>query len=222
MVIVGEIHIKECNTKAVRLRFFLKRSWRVKYMKHYLTLCGLFLTLMATGCAPALIGAGAAGGYKVATDERNADGMWDDSAITTKVKNKLLKDHITTAFQIDVDTLEGKVFLTGVVETEQESERAVEIAKNVPGAKKVTNNLQIGERTFGQSVDDTVTGSRIKAKLIVEPGIRSLNIDVDVYNGVVTLRGIVDSSDQRKTAIEIAQSTSGAVRIVDNIKVKNH
>jgi hyperosmotically inducible protein len=177
---------------------------------------------MATGCAPALIGAGAAGGYKVATDERNADGMWDDSAITTKVKTELLKDPMTTAFQIDVDTLEGKVFLTGVVETEQESERAVEIAKNVPGAKKVTNNLQIGERTFGQSVDDTVTGSRIKAKLIVEPGIRSLNIDVDVYNGVVTLRGIVDSSDQRKTAIEIAQSTSGAVRIVDNIKVKNH
>jgi hyperosmotically inducible protein len=109
-----------------------------------------------------------------------------------------------------------------VVETEQESERAVEIAKSVQGAKKVTNNLQIGERTFGQSVDDTVTGSRIKAKLIVEPGIRSLNIDVDVYNGVVTLTGIVDSSDQRKRAIEIARSTSGAVRIVAYIKVKNH
>jgi len=194
----------------------------MKPMKHYLTLCVLFLTLMATGCATALIGAGATGGYKVATDERNASGMWDDSAITTKVKAKLLKDHHTTAFQMDVDTLEGNVFLTGVVETKEESRRAVEIAKSVPGVRKVTNNLQIGERTFGQSVDDTVTGSRIKAKLIVEPGIRSLNIDVDVYNGVVTLTGIVDSSDQRKRAIEIARSTSGAVRIVAYIKVKNH
>ncbi|MEE9120359.1 MAG: BON domain-containing protein [Syntrophobacteria bacterium] len=222
MVIVGEIHIKECSTKAVRLRFFLQRSWGMKPMKHYLTLCGLFLTLMATGCATALIGAGATGGYKVATDERNASGMWDDSAITTKVKAKLLKDPHTTAFQMDVDTLEGNVFLTGVVETKEESRRAVEIAKSVPGVRKVTNNLQIGERTFGQSVDDTVTGSRIKAKLILEPGIRSLNIDVDVYNGVVTLTGIVDSSDQRKRAIEIARSTSGAVRIVDYIKVNNH
>ena len=205
-----------------RLVLFILRLHRVKSMKQYSILCGLFLALMATGCAAALIGAGATGGYKVATDERNADGMWDDSAITTKVKNKLLKDHTTTAMQIDVDTLEGNVFLTGVVETEQESKRAVEIAKNVPGVKKVTNNLQIGERTFGQSVDDTVTGSRIKAKLVVEPGIRSLNIDVDVHNGVVTLTGIVNSSEQRKRAIEIAQSTIGAVRIVDNIKVINH
>ncbi|MBW1982237.1 MAG: BON domain-containing protein [Deltaproteobacteria bacterium] len=191
-------------------------------MKHCLVLCGLFLTLMTAGCAVALVGAGAAGGYKVATDERNADGMWDDLAITTKVKNELLKDPVTKAFQIDVDTLEGKVLLAGVVETKVESRRAVEIARSVPGVRKVTSNLQIGERTLGQSVDDTVTGSRIKAKLIAEPGIRALNIDVDVYNGVVILTGIVDSTKQRKRAIEIARSTSGVVRIVDNIKVKNH
>jgi hyperosmotically inducible protein len=177
---------------------------------------------MATGCAAVLIGTGATGGYKVATDERDADGIWDDSAITSKVKTELSKDPYTTAYQIDVDTLDRHVFLIGVVETKEESKRAGEIAKNVLGVRKVTNNLQIGKRTFGQSVDDTVIGSRVKGKLVVEPEIRSLNIDVDVYNGVVTLTGIVDSNDQRKRAIEIARSTSGVVRIVSNIKVKSH
>jgi osmotically-inducible protein OsmY len=43
---------------------------------------------------------------------------------------------------------------------------------------------------------------------------------VDVNNGVVTLTGIVASTDQRKRVIEIAHSSSEAVRIVDNIKVK--
>jgi hyperosmotically inducible protein len=148
--------------------------------------------------------------------------MWADSTITSKVKTELLKDPLTTAFQIDVDTLEGNVYLIGVVETEEESKRAFEIAKSVPGVRKVTNNLQIGKRTFGQSMDDTVTGSRIKAKLVLEPGIKSLNIDVDVHNGIVTLTGIVNFSDQRKRAIEIARSTSGTVKIVDNIKVKDH
>ena len=191
-------------------------------MKYPLALCGLCLLLTATGCATALVGAGATGGYKVATDERNAGGMWDDSAITSKIKSELLNDPLTTAFQIDVDTLEGNVFLTGVVETKEESKRAVEIARNVSGVKKITNNLQIGKITFKQSVDDTFTGSRIKAKLILEPGIRSLNIDVDVHNGVVTLTGIVDTSDQRKRAIEITRRTSGTVRVVDNLKVKDH
>jgi hyperosmotically inducible protein len=189
-------------------------------MKHYLTLFWVFFTLTVTGCAAAVVGAGATGGYKVATDEREAGGIWDDAEITSKINAELLKDPLTTATQIDVDTLEGNVFLAGVVETEQESERAVEIAGSVPSVKKVTNNLQIGERTFGQSVDDTVTGSRIKAKLIIEPGIRSLNIDVDVHNGVVTLTGIVDSNGQRKRVIEIAQSTFGTVRIVDNLRFK--
>ncbi len=194
----------------------------MKSVKYPLALCGLCLLLTATGCATALVGAGATGGYKVATDERNAGGMWDDSAITSKIKSELLNDPLTTAFQIDVDTLEGNVFLTGVVETKEESKRAVEIARNVSGVKKITNNLQIGKITFKQSVDDTFTGSRIKAKLILEPGIRSLNIDVDVHNGVVTLTGIVDTSDQRKRAIEITRRTSGTVRVVDNLKVKDH
>ena len=194
----------------------------MKSVKYSLTLCGLCLLLTATGgCATALIGVGATGGYKVATDERNAGGMWEDSAITSKVKSELLNDPLTTAFQIDVDTLEGNVFLTGVVETKEESKRASEIAGSVSGVRQVTNNLQIGKITFGQSIDDTVTGSRIKAKLVLEPDIRSLNIDVDVHNGVVTLTGIVDSSDQRKRALEITRRTSGTVRVVDHLKVKN-
>ena len=64
-------------------------------------------------------------------------------------------------------------------------------------------------------------GSKIKAKLIGEPGIRSLNIDVDVNKGVVTLTGIVKFKYQKERAIEIARSTSGTINVVDNIRVKN-
>jgi hyperosmotically inducible protein len=189
-------------------------------MKQYLTLCGLFLTLMATGCAAVLVGAGATGGYKAASDERSVGDILDDTALTSKINAELLQDPITKAHRIDVDTLEGNVILTGVVYTEEESNRAEVIAASIPGVRSVKNDLQVGSRTFGQAIDDTVIGSKIKGKLITEPGIRSLNIDVDVNNGVVTLTGIVASTDQRKRVIEIAHSSSEAVRIVDNIKVK--
>jgi hyperosmotically inducible protein len=188
-------------------------------MKPYLIFCALLLLFTVTGCAPAVIGAGATGAYKAGTDERSVGRMWDDSAITTKINAELLKDPLTKARKIDVDTLQGEVILTGVVETQEASKRAVEIARQVPGVKRVKNNLQVGSKSFGQAIDDKVIGSKIKGKLLKEPGIRSLNIDVDVHNGVVSLTGTVDSQHQKARVMEIASTTSGTVNVIDNIKV---
>lgn len=188
-------------------------------MKPYLTLCGFLLLLTATGCAPAVIGAGATGVYKAGTDERSVGRMWDDSAITTKINAELVKDPVTKARKIDVDTLQGEVILSGVVESEEASKRAVEIAKKVPGVKTVKNDLQVGSKSIGRAIDDKVIGSKIKAKLLKEPGIRSLNIDVDVNNGVVSLTGSVDSKDQKDRVMEIARTTSGTVKLIDNIRI---
>ena len=190
-------------------------------MRQGMMLFGFLLFLGTAGCAPAVIGAGVTGAYSVGTDERTVGQMWDDAAITTEINTKLVKDPVTKARKIDVDTLHGMVTLTGVVETEAESERAVQIARNVPGVKKLRNNLQVGSKTFRQALDDKVIGSKIKAKLVAEPEIRSLNIDVDVNNGVVTLTGIVKSEDHKNRVLAIARTTSGTVGVVDNIKVKN-
>jgi len=189
-------------------------------MKRYLSLFGILFLLMCNGCVPALIGAGAAGGYKVGTDERSVGKMWDDAAITAKINAALISDPVVKARQIDVDTVEKVVILTGVVETEKEVERAIEIARKVPYVKEVRNYLQVGKKTLGQSVDDKVLGTKIKARLIGEKDIRSLNIDVDVNMSVVTLTGVVENENQKERALKIARTTSGTVKVIDNIRVK--
>ena len=57
-------------------------------------------------------------------------------------------------------------------------------------------------------------------KLIAEPEVRSMNIDVDVYLGVVTLSGIVSTKYQKDRAINISRSTDGAIKVIDNLKVR--
>jgi hyperosmotically inducible protein len=146
--------------------------------------------------------------------------MVDDSTITTRVKHAMMRDKIVKARQIDVDTIGGHVTLTGAVATRNEAKRASQIAQSVPGVKSVSNNIQVGERSFGDVWDDNVLSNKIKAKLIAEPEVRSLNIDVDVYLGVVTLTGIVSSKYQRDRALELSRSTEGAVKVIDNIKVR--
>ena len=190
-------------------------------MKQFLVLCELLLLFVVVGCGPVLLAGGAAAGYKAATDERSIGQMWNDSTITTNVKSALVKDPNVNALSVDVDTLEGVVILTGVIETENSAKRAVEIAQKMPGVRKVKNNLQVGQKTWGQTLDDKVIGSKIKAKLINEPGIRSFNIDVDVNNGIVTLTGLVEYRHQKNRAIEIARTTSGTLRVIDNLKARN-
>jgi hyperosmotically inducible protein len=146
--------------------------------------------------------------------------MMDDSTITARINKAMIKDDLVKAHQVDVDTVGGDVTLTGVVKTRQEAQRAVQIAGREAGVKSVRNNLQIGEKTWGESFNDKWLGSKIKSKLVAEPEIRSLNIDVDVHKGIVTLTGVVGDSYQKKRAMAIARTTDGTRRVVDNLKVK--
>ena len=182
-------------------------------------LCGLLLMLMTYGCAPAVVGGAATGTYKATTDERSVGRLIDDSTITAKINMAFLEDPLIQTLEIDVDTVEGDVILTGVVGSNIEVTRAVEIAKGVEGVHKVINNLQVGSKSLGQSFEDKVLGSKIKAKLFVEPHIRSFNIDVDVERSVVTLTGKVDSQTNKNRIIEIARTTEGTVKVIDNLTV---
>lgn len=189
-------------------------------MRYYLNMLGIFFIVTTMGCAPVLLGAGAAGGYKVGTDERSVGQIWDDATITAKVKTELAKDAQVKARRIDVDTVDQIVTLTGMLESQKEVDRAVQIAKKVSYVKEVRNYLQIGDKTIGQSLDDKVIGTRIKTKLIGNYEILSLNIDVDVDNRIVTLTGIVNNQKQKDLALDIARKTPGAVKVIDNMKIR--
>jgi osmotically-inducible protein OsmY len=174
-------------------------------MKTFLPAIALVMMIALTGCTAAVVAGGATGGYAVATDERSVDRMVDDSTITSRINTDMMNDSGVKARQIDVDTVGGNVTLTGVVGTREEADRALAIAGRAPGVKSVKDNLQIGEKSWAEFFNDKVLGSKIKSKLIVEPEIRSLNIDVDVHRGIVTLTGMVDSGHQKNRAIRIAQ-----------------
>jgi hyperosmotically inducible protein len=74
---------------------------------------------------------------------RSAGDVVDDSAITTKVKAKLLEDQRLKGFGIDVDTHQGEVTLTGGVDTAESKSRASQLARSVDGVKRINNMLKV-------------------------------------------------------------------------------
>lgn len=66
-----------------------------------------------------------------------------DAGITTEVKANLAADETVSAFEIDVDTQEGIVTLTGEVESAAARQQAVQIARSTEGVTDVIDNLRI-------------------------------------------------------------------------------
>lgn len=67
----------------------------------------------------------------------------DDSIITTKVKSAILGNPTLKVLQIGIETYQGKVQLSGFVDSPQSVSRAGEVAKNIEGVREVQNNLVV-------------------------------------------------------------------------------
>lgn len=73
----------------------------------------------------------------------NARAKLDDAAITTKVKTALIGEPGLKALQIDVDTANGVVTLSGNVDSPTNVDRATQVAQAIQGVKSVDNRLTV-------------------------------------------------------------------------------
>ena len=67
----------------------------------------------------------------------------EDASITSAIKMKFANDELVSASNINVDTNDGHVTLTGTVDSQAEITRAVRIGRSVDGVKTVHSNLEI-------------------------------------------------------------------------------
>lgn len=86
------------------------------------------------------------------------------------------------------------------------------------GAIVAWRTVEKAERSAAQRVDDTATLTAIKARLVADPSTSARAIDVDVADGVVTLRGDVRGPAEAKTAVRLALQTSGVNRVVSRLR----
>lgn len=155
-----------------------------------------------------------------------------DAGITTSVKSRLAADDTVKAYQIDVDTKDRVVTLSGNVPSTAAKEQAVQIARATNGVASVVDNLTVtsaaSDRGLGGSAaatagrvgdiasDATITSS-LKTKLLADPDVAGLQIDVDTKDGIVTLTGKVKTAAEKAEALRIARETDGVKSVVDKL-----
>lgn len=77
-------------------------------------------------------------------------------------------------------------------------------------------------RMAGERGDDARIKARVGRRLSADPDVRRVQIDVDVINRVVTLRGEVDDQRTAEEAVAIAQHTKGVERVVNQLQIEGY
>lgn len=147
-----------------------------------------------------------------------------DAEITTRVKTALVRDDATKAKQINVETENGVVQLSGFVDSEQMKSAATVTTRSVPGVQEVRNELIVregGDRSVGRATDDAVIAAKVKTELAANSGLATAgDVNVEVRVGVVQLSGFVSSVDQKQEAEQIAQRVAGVTSVRNSIEVE--
>ena len=86
---------------------------------------------------------GAKIGEKVAAGANQAEHALENAALTAKIKSKMALDDSVKALDINVDTANNVVTLTGTVHSEAERTRAVQLARETAGVTSVNDRLTI-------------------------------------------------------------------------------
>ncbi len=83
------------------------------------------------------------------------------------------------------------------------------------GCASTTNKASTGEY-----VDDSVITTKIKALLFDEPNLRSGQINVETFKGVVQLSGFVATREDISRAVEIARSVNGVESVKNDMRLR--
>jgi hyperosmotically inducible protein len=72
----------------------------------------------------------------------------------------------------------------------------------------------------GEYVDDAVITTKVKAAIFNEPTLKTFEINVETFKGVVQLSGFVSSQASINKAIEVTRQVKGVVSVKNSMRIK--
>jgi osmotically-inducible protein OsmY len=173
----------------------------------------LAASLIASGCAPVVVGAAVVGGTAVAVDRRTSDTQLADERIEWTASGRV-SDKLKDQGHVNVTSYNKMALLTGEATTEGLRQDADKITAAVPEVKSVVNDIQIGAPTsMSTRSNDSYLTSVVKTRFVGEQKFNPLHVKVVTENGTVYLLGLV-TRKEADDATNIARHVSGVKKVV--------
>ena len=165
-------------------------------------------------------------GVSIALDPRSLGTQIDDSLMQQNLRAKLLSADKGYVLSVKTKILDGRIFLTGKVNSVEDKLKITKLAWEVKGARSVNNDLRIKEKfNFKRSAKDLLITSQLRAAMIGNKQIKSVNYNIDTYKKVIYIYGIAQNINERdeiaKEARQIldVEDVVTSIFLVDDLRV---
>jgi osmotically-inducible protein OsmY len=173
----------------------------------------IFLLILIQSCAP-LIGAAGIASIGSASKEKGLAASIGDSIISTKISNRIFKYNSNLIKDTRVFVNNGSVLLTGKVKKPEYKIELTKLTWKIKGVREVNNEVQITDVSSIKNIArDLASIAWIRAKIIANKKINSLNFSIDVVNDIAYLSGIAENEQEMK----LVKDNAGSARFIKTV-----
>ena len=177
----------------------------------------LLSSFALTSCIETAVGLGTAA-VAASTTEKGFSTSVSDTVIEAKLTDKFIRNDASFVTGVKSSVSNGSVLMTGKLDTQDQKILATRLAWEIKGVKEVVNEIQIvNEKSLKTTAKDLAARAQLRAALIGDQEISSLNYSIDVVNGIVYLSGVAANEKERERVITHAQALRFAKKVVNYI-----
>ena len=178
----------------------------------------VLISFILNGC----FGVGSKGlfgtGVSVALDPRTVGTQIDDSIMQKTISAKILAKDKKYLISVKTKVLDGRIFITGKVDSPEEKLLITKLAWETKGARSVRNDIKIKEEfNFKQSAKDVLITSQLRTAIIVNKNIKATNYQIDTYKKKIYIYGIALTSEEKDLVISEAKEILDVEDVIASI-----
>ena len=157
-------------------------------------------------------------GVSVALDPRTVGTQIDDSIMQKSISAKILAKDKKYLLSVKTKVLDGRIFVTGKVDSPEEKLMITKLAWETKGARSVRNDIKIKEEfNFKQSAKDVLITSQLRTAIIVNKNIKATNYQIDTYKKKIYIYGIALTSEEKDLVISEAREILDVEDVIASI-----
>ena len=174
------------------------------------------------GCSPVgVVASGGATTMVVAEGDRSLGTVVDDATIKINIAAKFLNSGNNLFVEINTNVLEGRVLLTGLIDSQEARIEAVRLVWEVEGVNEVVNEIQIGNRSnIKDYANDLWINTQAKGVAAKTIGLRAVSYNFETIQGKIYVAGITSKPEQIESLVEALKTIKGVDEIINYVIIR--